>query len=157
MRLKPFLPTIVACALVSVLTGQVHTGMFLFFVVPLVSIWALISAYLAWRDPATRQQRGIRFSIWAVTLVALFATHAYYRHAARLAGQTAANAIAAYRLANGSYPPSLQAAGIPPDPRWRVGYVLAKDGPFLFYPSTFVPFDIYSYNFERGAWEYRPD
>lgn len=157
MQLKPLVSTILACALVAVLTAPVHAGMFLFFVVPIVCIWALVNAYLAWREPSTRRRRGMHVAIWAITLAGLFATHAYYKHVARGAAQSAAAAVTAYRITNGSYPPTLQAAGIPPDQRWRVGYVLAKDGPFLFYPSTFVPFDIYSYNFERGTWEYQPD
>ena len=157
MQLKPFLSTLVACGLVALLTAQVHAGMFLIFVVPMVLVWALANAYLAWRQSSTRRERGLRFAMWVVTIAGLFATHAYYKQAARSAGQAAANAVSAYRLATGAYPPSLQAAGVPPDPRWRVGYILAKDGPYLFYPSTFVPFDTYSYSFERGTWEYQPD
>ncbi|MGY3265515.1 hypothetical protein [Lysobacter sp. HA35] len=157
MKLKPFLSTLVACAIAALLMGQAHAGMFLFFVTPMVFIWAVVNAYLAWREPLSRRHRATRVAIWAVTLASLFATHTYYKHAARLAGQAAANAVTAYRQANGAYPPSLKAVGRPLDPQWRVGYVLGEKGPFLFYPSTFVPFDIYSYNFEHSTWEYQPD
>lgn len=39
----------------------------------------------------------------------------------------------------------------------RVVYINEKGQPFLFYPTTFTPFETFSYDFDTGAWVHNPD
>src|SRR3954471_1080060 len=138
MHLKTYIPTLLTCLVVAGVTAPVHAGLFLILVIPIVVIWALVNLFFAWRRTEGRRVRLVRIGVWATCLCALLSTHWYYRHAARHAGQLAANAIGAYKSAHGSYPLNMAAVGLSRNSRWRINYVLAASGPFLMYPSTFV-------------------
>jgi hypothetical protein len=61
---------------------------------------------------------------------------------------------------NGFYPANLAEVGLDAkhfQNEWHIWYNNDRKGPFLSYPLTFIPFNMYHYDFEKQKWEHMPD
>jgi hypothetical protein len=158
MKIRPFIGTIVACAIVGLLTAQMHSGFLLLLFIPFFVIWLVYSVYVIWRHPAKRMTQAIKAGLWLVVIGAVLLTHWRYAKVARDAGDAAVAEIIRYKTSHGTFPATPEAAGLKPFSKSsRVRYFLEDGKPKLFYPATFVIFDTYWYDFEKQSWEYRAD
>jgi energy-coupling factor transporter transmembrane protein EcfT len=158
MQLRPFIGTAASCAVVAFFTAQVHSGFMLIFVLPFLAIWLLYSVYVVWKHPARRITQSIKAGLWLLVVGGVLLTHWHYQKAARDAADFAASAILRYKASHGSFPKTLEAAGLKNYRKnWGVSYFLQDDRPGLFYPATFVVFDTYWYDFQHQSWVYQPD
>ena len=155
--MKPYISTMVACLVVAVVTAPVHGGLILVLLMPFIGIWMIVNLYRAWLHPACRCQRLLRIALWSTTICMVLVAHWRYASEAREAGQSAVRALVIFKAAQGVYPRDMASAGIAGKSRWRVYYALVEGQPFLMYPATFVPFDVYTYDFNHGTWKYQPD
>lgn len=159
MQLRPYIGTAFLCAIVALLAAQVHSGFMLIVVAPFLLIWLLYSIYVVLKHPSRRRVQSIKVALWFIVVGGVLLSHWYYHRAARETANLAVDAILSYRANHGSFPETLDAAGVVSDnwKGWRVFYLLKDGSPSLFYPSTFVVFDTYWYDFERKSWIYQPD
>ncbi len=127
------------------------------FVLPFLVAGLIYCFYAAWKTPERRRLEKWKAGMWFLTVGGIASAHVYYHHAARETADTVLAAIFRYEREHGAYPENLQAVGLEARPAWRVAYVAQDGKPFLFYPATFIVFDMYIYNFERRSWVYVPD
>ena len=154
MQIRPLITTIAGCGVAAAITAPVHAGFMLVFVVPILVVWLVYSAYVIWRRPARRKLQILQVALWLLVVGGVLLAHLHYYSAARSAGNTAVTAILQYKASHGVYPPSLRAAGLQ-STGWGVSYLFDHGQPVLFYPATFIVFETCSYNFERQSWEHQ--
>jgi hypothetical protein len=158
--LLKLLPTLLSSLVVGLFCAQKSAGFFLYLAIPFLFGWLIYCVYFLWNRPSERISQLLKIGIWCFTLTTVFAVHQYYRMKSRQAADLVVNAVSTYHKKNGVFPSRLIDAGINLPSRggdWRILYNLKSKEPFLFYPSTFDPFDKYFYNFTKSKWEFHPD
>ena len=154
------LPTLVFSLLIGFLCAQQSAGVFVLLAILFLVPWLAYSAYLIWRKPLVRISQLLKICIWCVVFTGVFATHEYYRIKSREAANVVASAITSYRSKNGEFPVRLTDAGVQLPKhggQWRLYYAFGSKEPSLSYPSTFDPFDSYTYDFAGSKWAFYPD
>jgi len=159
VNVKPYIATIIACALVMLMTIQPHAGFELIFVAIPLSIWALLSIVAVVRKPEQLKPRVIKFAFWLTTILIVLGVHWHYATDARRIADHYVLIIEQYKAGHGAYPPDLMTAGLDKElaRRMMLGYGLTDGKPGLFYAATLVPFDTYDYDFQHHVWVYQPD
>jgi|CXWL01.1.fsa_nt_gi small-conductance mechanosensitive channel len=160
MNIGRYLIPALTCILVLAYCLNRHMGFILVFVIPIVLVWALTRIYSAWKSPESRRGETVRVGMWVFTLSAVICTHIYYANTARGVADRVADAVVAYKLANGVYPQSIQVveAELQAEAKyWRLHYSAKAQEPILIYPATWVIYERWSFSFGEGKWEYLPD
>lgn len=157
-----FVPTLICSLLVGFLCVQRSAGFFVVLVILFLVPWLAYSGYLIWRKPLVRISQLLKICIWCIVITVVFATHEYYRIRSRDAANAVASAIVSYRIKGGAFPARLTDAGVQLPKhggQWRISYAYGYGykEPFLSYPSTFNPFDSYSYDFAKSQWVFYAD
>ena len=128
-----------------------------FLVLPFLLVWLLYSLWVAWRQPMQRPITVMKVLLWALTLASVGAVHWVYARSARQEADSAVAAVLDYQRRHGNYPVSLADVGVPTERGRGPRYSFDKGRPTLFYPSTFIVFDQYLYDFDAKEWVYRAD
>jgi hypothetical protein len=161
MPVRALVVTISGCVIFAFLTWRVRGGVMFWVAVLPLGVWFLYSAYIIWRYPARRRLQIIQACLWLAVVGCACALHRYYYVSARAAANQIVQAVYAYKRQHGVYPERLEDAGVRLDERggrWHIGYVVGdRKTHTLIYPATFMIFDSYAYEFEKGDWEYWPD
>lgn len=159
MAVRPYIPTLVACALTALVSAPVHCGFVLLALSPVLAIWFIYSGIVMVRHPQRRTSQAAKLACWAGVVLVVSALHVVYYLAARQAGTDALAAVLAYKKAHGIYPQRLQDAGSDldrADADWRVVYMLDQGQPLLLYGGTLTVFETYTYDFAQQRWRYQP-
>ena len=129
----------------------------LFLVPPFLLIWLLYCLWVAWRQPMQRPVTAVKVLLWVLTLASVGAVHGVYARSARQEADAAVAAVLDYQRRHGAYPVSLADAGVVVERGRGPRYSFDKGHLSLFYPSTFIVFDQYLYDFDAKEWVYRAD
>jgi hypothetical protein len=156
----PYVRTLLLAALALMITAPVHCGFFVLLLLPFLAFALIRNTLAIIRKPMQRRLGITRLVVWVTYAVSVGGIHSYWAHAARADANHALAAIAKYKTEQGTWPGSLQAAGIA-DPRfgrrWMLGYIADGHHPTLVYAATFGMFSAYAFNFESWQWHYLAD
>lgn len=156
---KKIAHTLFWATLMTVLLAMPHAGFMLYLVVIPLSLWTLYSIYLSVRKPELRANQLTRMSIWLLAVALVVGIH-YIRHiTTRQSADEVVAAIKSYTVTHGLCPVELEDIGIDPqqlqDKLGMAGYSCQDGKPHFFYKVTYIVFDTYSYDFNKGVWKYR--
>ncbi len=152
--------TTVACALIILYSAQPHAGFLLPLWLPILLVWFLRMAWIAWRRPARRRAQGIKVLVLVAAMAVAALAHGRYESQARAQAQKVVDAVTAYDVQHGGYPDNLGQVGLDEQALrrdWQLSY-LNRDGIHrVVYAATFTVFDAYSYDFDKPGWVYLAD
>lgn len=153
-RIVAIATTLMLAALVGFFTAQPGAGFVLWFAVPCLIVWLPYSLYVVIRRPAQRSLQLAKLAIWGVVLCAAVGYQFVMKRWAADAADGVAAKVHAYFDSTGDWPRTLAGAGVDETSvrTWRMRYDYEGGKPALSYPSTFVLFDRYVYDFERREW-----
>jgi hypothetical protein len=156
--------TLIACAMVGVFCVQRNNGFALFVMVPFVAYLSVKGGYLLFTDLARARVHVVKLALWLGAIACCVTVHVYYAHAARADADALITQIENYRTTHGKYPASLDALDSPITPddssglhSSRLSYFCHAGEPSVFYPATFIVFDVYTYDFAQRQWDYQAD
>lgn len=148
----------ILAAFLAFYLSQRHAGSMLIFVFLWMAPWLLYTLFRCQRHPAERQARLINVGMWCVCIAIVLTSHIIMHHNAQTYANQVATQIEAYHAQHGSYPSQPEDICISNAAfRDHLGYggYFYKDGqPNLFYASTYVPFELESYDFTRHTWQH---
>ncbi len=156
--LRSLIPCIVFCALSALILGQKGAGFMLYVLVPVMLVYMAVSAWRIRKQPQRLPELPLKMLLCLTTIICIAMVHMRYHQQARLEADKIAKQIQAYQLQHNAYPKDLQAAQAVPTSASRAHYTLNQNQqPSLFYPATFVPFEVYAYDFQTQQWQHQPD
>ena len=151
-------PTLFTVAVVGYFVGMPYFGFAHWLLVPIVAVWAVHSAWRAWRRPAERRYRVAQMLVGSLALCCTLGLHAWRATASRQAADEFVAAVEAYRAAHGTWPAQQDEVGSDSlrrsFHRWRGAYHVRDGAPDLFYFSTWEPFSAHHYDFAARRWRY---
>jgi branched-subunit amino acid transport protein AzlD len=158
---KNYFVTLLWASLFVFILGQNYSGFMLIFVIIALLIWVPYSAYVVVRNPDGRRFYFIRLSIWIFAILLVAGIH-YIRHInTRHNADEIVTAIISFSTTHGHCPKSLDEIGINrarlKDKLGMSSYICADEKPHLSYGATYVPFNMYSYDFESKDWKNHAD
>ena len=156
--LRSLIPCIVFCALSALILGQKGAGFMLYLLVPVMLVYMAVSAWRIRKQPQRLPELPLKMLLCLTTIICIALVHMRYHQQARLEADNVAKQILAYQRQHNAYPKDLQAAQAVSTSVSRTHYSLNQNQqPTLFYPTTFLPFEIYAYNFQAKEWQHQPD
>lgn len=141
------------------LSARRQHGFMVLIATPLVFIWIAYSVAGALRWPGRRRAVAAKSAILLLTLSTLATTHWWYAWDARANAQKLADAVLDFRTRRGHFPELAADLGVNEThahEKWKLVYKYSLGKPQLVYASTFIPFDIYEFDFWLRTWIYRP-
>jgi hypothetical protein len=156
--MREFWPTILA-TLIILYAASPGAGFLLPLVLPILLVWFLRLAWVAWRRPARRKAQGLKVLVLVVAMLAAGLAHGRYESQSRAQAQKVVDAVTAYHVEHGAYPDDLAQVGLDADALrrdWDVRYLHIGDGHQVVYAAQFTVFDQYLYDFDRPGWVYKP-
>ncbi|MFC5475111.1 hypothetical protein [Paraherbaspirillum soli] len=152
--------TLIACALLLVLSAQRDTAMFaIIFALPLF-IWFIYSIFVVCAKPERRAQQLVKVAIWVIALSLMSAIHWHRSETARHSADDIVLAVKQYKVEHHIYPANLEVIGRDSQQLKRelmLHYWFYDGKPTLLYASTIDPFDKYYYDFQADTWILHPD
>ena len=156
--LRSLIPCILFCALSALILGQKGAGFMLYVLVPVILVYMAVSAWRIRKQPQRLPELPLKMLLCLTTIICIALVHMRYHQQARLEADNVAKQILAYQRQHNAYPKDLQAAQAVSTSVSRTHYSLNQNQqPTLFYPTTFLPFEIYAYNFQAKEWQHQPD
>ena len=141
--LRSLIPCIVFCALSALILGQIHAGFMLYVLVPVMLVYMAVSAWRIRKQPQRLPELPLKMLLCLTTIICIALVHMRYHQQARLEADNVAKQILAYQRQHNAYPKDLQAAQAVSTSVSRTHYSLNQNQqPTLFYPTTFLPFEI---------------
>ena len=148
--------TLVISLLVSLLLTQRHSGFMLAFVLLFLIPWFAYSGYRCIRFPAERKLRIQKVIVWCVAVVVIVSVNLVKYQSAKSYALGVSEKLEAYISSHGRCPKELEDVGISKSTfKEHLGlgvYVCKDQQPFLFYASTYVPFETENYDFTKHEW-----
>lgn len=152
--------TAIAAGVVLLFAAPIHAGFMIFFVLPVLAIWAMYQIVRARTQRERLKPLGIKLAIWVAVIAIVLTNHWYLAYASRRDADLVVAKVLEYRTQKGVYPKDMVEAGIS-DPQfgheWMLHYEAENGQPELFYAATFIVFDTYGYDFQTMQWRYRSD
>lgn len=153
--------TLFASVIVMLLLVQRHSGFMLAVVLLFLIPWWAYSGYRCLRFPGERKLRITKAIVWLVAVVVIFSVHLVMYRSAQRYSLGVSEKIEAYISRHGQCPAELEDVGIStPAFKAQLGlgsYVCQEQRPFLFYASTYVPFETEYYDFTHHEWRHADD
>ena len=151
--------TLIGAGIVTLLLCQPFCGFMLFLVLLFLLPWLVASLWIGFRHPEQRARRASQAAIWLCSVSLIVGMHVYRATSARDQAQLLVEKVIAYRQSHGRYPATAQALGYS-DKQLRElfvmgGYFLTDGKPYLFYASTYMPFESESYDFALRQWQHQ--
>lgn len=144
-------------ALVVLCAADPDSGFVLTLLSPVLVLWFLRIAWVAWRQPMHRRAQAIKAGGMAALVAGIALLQGNWQHASRLQAQKTIAAIAAWRGQHGDYPPDLAQAGLDEEALRRDAHVwyVNRDGQHrVMYRAVFSVYDSYGYDLDKGRWFY---
>ena len=130
----------------------------LYLLVPVMLVYMTASAWRIRKQPQRLPELPLKMLLCLTTIIYIALVHMRYHQQARLEADNIAKQILAYQMQYYAYPKDLQAAQAVSTAVSRTHYSLNQNQqPSLFYPATFVPFEVYAYDFQTQQWQHQPD
>ncbi len=150
--------TLIVSLLVALLLTQRHSGFMLAFVLLFLIPWFAYSGYRCIRFPIERKLRIQKAIVWCVAVVVIASVHLVMSRSAKSYALGVSEKIEAYISSHSQCPAELEDVGISKSTfeehlGWG-GYVCKDQQPFLFYASTYVPFETENYDFTKHEWRH---
>ena len=153
--------TILFGLIVTLLLAQRHCGFILIFVLVVLIPWFAYSGYRCIRFPIERKLRIQKAVVWCVAVAVIVSSHLVMYQSAKSYAQSVVEKVEAYISNHGSCPAKLEEVGISKNTfkeHLELGsYVCENKKAFLFYASTYVPFDTEAYDFAQHEWSHNYD
>lgn len=155
---RSLIPTLIACASVTLLLCQRHAGFMLIALALPLTPWLMHSAWVIATKPNARRQQLAKVSVWVVGVSFVLGSHAIMFAAAKKKAELISSALEAYINKFGQCPRELEAIGFTEamlrDEFGYAAYFCESGKPTFFYGSTFVPFDTENYDFSTHTWRH---
>lgn len=153
--------TIVVASVLTLPLSQRYAGFMLIFWALLLLPWLAYSAYVVASKPAHRSNQLARISVWVVCGAVVVVAHLVWYVSSRRNADEIVEVVQSYMRVHGRCAQTLEDLGTTKEQlRAKVGvshYYCDAGKPRFFYGDTFVAFDKYWYDFDRGVWEHKPD
>jgi len=150
--------TLIASLLVALLLTQRHCGFMLAFVLLFLIPWFAYSCYRCMRFPVERKLRVQKAFVWCVAVAVIVSVHLVMYQSAKSYALGVSEKIETHISSHGQCPTELEDVGISKsafkEHLGLGGYFCKDQQPFLFYASTYVPFETESYDFAKHEWEH---
>ncbi len=157
--IKALRSTFMAAGVVTLLLSQRHCGFMLFLVLLFLLPWLLASLWICIRDPQQRSLRASQAAIWLLSISLIVCVHVYIATQTHSNAQRLVERVIAYQQRYGHYPANVQAIGYSDaqihDMLGMGDYQLTEGQPYLFYATTYLPFETESYDFSLHQWQHR--
>jgi hypothetical protein len=154
---------IIFFALIAAVCSQRFTGFMMILVTPPALLVGLVQLGRAWRIAEKRMHCLFSIGVVVVASAVVGAAHGYQYLSAREEADHVVRQILDFREKQGRFPndeSELGGAALRDrsNSMLRPHYSLQPDGkPVLFYLATFVPYDLWQYDFSSQTWTYVPD
>jgi hypothetical protein len=167
---KRILPSLLVAMVFVLASAQRYVGFLIVLAALPLLIWMLKNIGLAIAELEHRKIHLIRISIWIVAVGIAVSVQAFWYFQASHRADQIVERIKVFKAARGHYPRQLDEIGI--DKRvyqGKLAYACLADvpetpvaqasvcDPFLAFPSTFLAFDFYRYDFGDDEWRYISD
>ena len=150
--------TLVVSLIVVLLLTQKHSGFMLAFVLLFLVPWFAYSGYRCLRFPIERKLRIQKTIVWFVAVVVIVSVHLVMYRSAKSYALGVSEKIETYISSHGQCPTKLEDVGISKstfkEHLGLGGYSCKDQRPFLFYASTYVPFETENYDFTKHEWRH---
>ncbi len=155
-RVREFAFTALLALMVLTGAGR-NAGFVLPLLLPVLLLWFLRVAWVAWRQPARRRAQAIKLGVIATLVVAAWLVQAHFQRETKAQAQKVVDAVLAWHARNGSYPDNLAAVGLDEQALrrdWDVRYFNREGQRQVLYPATFTLFDSFVYDFDKPGWRF---
>jgi succinate dehydrogenase hydrophobic anchor subunit len=151
------LKTVFGALFLLFITAQRHAAINLIFVFLFLIPSFIHSAVVCYRNKEEVKVKLAKAVIWLFTIIVIISIHVHMHNNARLVANQIAEAIALYEQAHGAYPASVEDVGFSKQYTRSQGvhYINQSGNLSLIYLVTFMPFDIYLYDFKGKKWNYQ--
>lgn len=153
--------TLVVSLIVVLLLTQRHSGFMLAFVLLFLVPWFAYSGYRCLRFPIERKLRIQKTIVWFVAVVVIVSVHLVMYRSAKSYALGVSEKIETYISSHGQCPTKLEDVSISnstfKEHFGLGGYACKDQRPFLFYASTYVPFETENYDFTKHEWRHAYD
>lgn len=153
-------PFLIAVLLLLAICGPRYAGINLVFAIPLAIGWLAWRGWRSLRSPIQRRILGRKTVVLVIGFAAIAAAHFSYAGTARADAQRIVDALLRFQAREGRFPGDAVEAGINTvelDRKYvRVSWASAGK-PSVIYSSTFIPFDVYRFDFATRTWVFHPD
>lgn len=148
--------TAITAGVFALVLSARHAGfMVLLFAIPLL-LWMAYAVRVAIRVPERRVVQLWRVGMWCFAVAVVLGVHLYLHVSTRARADAVAQVVKRYMAENGRCPDADPKLGLDAKSlRDRLGisyFACTTDGPMLSYAATFVPFEMYRYDFASGVW-----
>lgn len=150
----------VSIGTLGLLCCQVQVGFMGFLFLPPPLLYQVHRLVRQWPSPEDRLHHAGAIAIILLTIITVAAAQSYFHNDARKCAYRIVNELNRVKSTTGSYPASLRDVTELSESklrRYRFYFSNTGNTPFFVYPSTFVPFDTWQYDFPNGVWKYQPD
>ncbi len=157
---RTYVIPILGAVIMSIICLPRYCGLIMFFFIPFFALWLFIRIFKAYKKPEQRKPLLINSLIWLFAFSSIAAVHWNRTISSRQDADFVVSKVMEFKAKNGFYPANLAEAGLDTDHfknEWEIWYNTKQGGPFLSYPLTFVPFNMYHYDFEKQKWVHIPD
>ncbi|MFZ6653943.1 hypothetical protein [Undibacterium sp. TJN19] len=160
-KFRPLASCIAGVSFITLTLMQRHFGFALILVMLFWLPWLFYSIYIMGRHPPQRTLRGAKIAIWLTGFAIIIAGHIWMASVARQYANQAVASIEQYRQEKGHYPPDSATAGL--SRQWlrkhlgTTAYGINEGKPYFVYASTYIVFDLESYDFSNGQWQHIND
>ena len=159
MAIRAWLTTLLIAVVVTPPLCMRYNGFMLLPLICFLLVYLVASPWSDFRHPEKRVLRAGQAAIWLCCVSLIVGVHVYRATSARDHAQLLVEKVIAYRQSHGRYPATAQALGYS-DKQLRElfvmgGYFLTDGKPYLFYASTYMPFESESYDFALRQWQHQ--
>ncbi len=151
--------TLLGTGILAFLLLQKHSGFMIIFLWLVLLPWLMYSVWISVTRPAARALQLKKIAVWSVLSLVVVAYHAQLHYRTRAEAQTIVDAVHKYIEVNRRCPEELSQIEIPDGKLRQVigdsGYHCEGGKATLFYASTYIAFEVDSYDFKTKAWVHR--
>jgi hypothetical protein len=155
-RLSAYRGTLIVSVVLGLLLCQRHLGFAIGLVWVVLLPWVAVNMFSAYKQSGRWPLFITKTCIWALMSVAVLGWHVYLYYSVRAEAQRIVERVIASRRTNGVFPENLAVVGVSDEQRKNAlglsGYFRKESGAFLFYASTYVPFEVEQYDFAAARW-----
>ena len=154
---KPIRQTVILCLVTLLITFPKYGGFMLGFVFLFLMPSLLKSLYFIFIKNKEKKQRSIQTLLWVIACSISIIHHVYLYKTTQAFAEQVSNAVIMFYQKNGAYPESYETLGFDEQTMKKYGlYYSYKDQkPFLFYPATWMVYDVYMFDFKNQKWVYQ--
>jgi len=151
---------IVIWAVITFMCSAEHAGFVIYLLAAPSLLYAFIKCLFNLHSAEVRNKYAFLIAVILLSSAIVASVHTWRHHQARDYADTVVAALEKHQQQHGKLPisldeiPALAGDGRRPH---MLAYLNGKDGPYLIYAATFVPFEAWHYDFKEKLWIYDYD